>query len=411
VFPVHIQYAQEARPYAMLTFATTLTLCAVLWIMRHPAEACEPMIRRPFDLKQSSANGMGWSHLLPWMTATVAISFTLWLHNTAVLYIFTLSLILLAWFILELRSNRTFLGNFMAVAAIAILLWVPNLIFLIHHTVNASLPIPKPTALSIVNTVVWLLLGTSISWTASVSTLLKMVVFVFLIALAAAGLLNIRRHSGPYVSLLILGSIFGPILMEFLISFTFRPIFLARTLVYVSVPFSLAIAAGIMTLRDSRKRALVVIILSLIFLKWTYTYYANYQKEPWDKIAQSVAQQAKQDVVLFVPNNIELPFSYYAKSISNANLQIVPLPFPLSHFLHPALDPERLGSDSLKAIQIRPSDIPVINNAIAKKSPVWLITRRADLFDQDGIVFNILMRQRDLISTWHFEDISVFKFN
>ncbi len=414
IFPIHIEYAQEARPYAMLAFATTLTLCAVLWMMRHPAEACKPIFRKSSDLERSSENGMGWPSFLPWIIITVAIAFTLWLHNTSALYIFTLALIILAWFILELRSNRTFFGNLMTVAVLAFLLWAPWLISLIHQTMSASLPIPEPTALSTMKTVVWLLLGTSVSGEASVNNILKIIVFVFLFVLAAMGLLNIRRHSGKYAALLILGAVLGPILMELLLSITFRPIFLARTLIYVSIPFSIAIAAGIMMLRDPRKRALVIIMISLMFLKWTYTYYTNYEKErkePWDKIAQTVARQAGEDVVLLLPNNIELPFSYYARRIIDNNLHIVPLPFPVSDFLHPSLNPERLGSDSLKAIQIRPSDISAINSVITRKSPVWLITRREDLFDKDRIVYNILVRDRNLISSQQFGEISVLKFN
>jgi len=411
VSTVHIQYAQEARPYAMLTFATTLTLCSFLWIMRNPAEACEPIIRKPVDLKLYSKNGMGRAKFLPWLTITVAIAFTLWLHNTAVLYIFTLSLIMLAWFLFELRLNRTFLGNMMIAGSVAVLLWAPYLVFLIPQTKSANLPIAEPTALSIVNAISWLLFGISISSAIFAKEIVKFIIFFILIILAASGLWNIRKRSGKYISVLILASIFGPILMVLLFSLIVRPIFVERTLIYVSVPFYIAISAGIMMLRDPRKRALVVIIISLIFLKWTHSYYTDYHKEPWDRVVQTVTQYGKGDVVLLLPNNIELPFSYYAKRNSNNNLQIIPLPFPWEDFLHPALHVDRSGSNGFKAAQIRSSDIPSINTVIAKKSPLWLITRREDLFDPDRLAFNALMQNRDIISTWHFQEISVIKFN
>ncbi len=427
VFSVHIEYAQEARPYAMLTFAATLTLCAFLWIMRHPAEACEPIIRKSSDPKQNPAKGSGWFKFLPWMTIIVAVTFTLWLHSTSILYIVTLSLIMLAWFFFQLRFNKTFLINIAGIAFIVFLLWGPYLIFLIPQTMSTSLPISKPTALSAIDTVVWLLFGTSISWTtvlneiktvawflrghsipwttSMVNELLRAGAFVFLITLATAGLLNIRRRSGKYVSLLILGAIVGPILMELLFSLTFRPIFLARTLIYVSVPFFIAVAAGIMMLRDSRKRVLATIIISLFFLSGSYVYHVKDEKEkkePWDRIAQTVVQQARGDVVLFVPNYLEVPFSYYAKRTTNKNLQISPLPLPMSYS---GIALERLDS------RIRPADIPVISSVIAEKSPVWLITRREDLYDQDRIVYNFLQQKRGLIFTQPFGEISVFKFN
>jgi mannosyltransferase len=409
--PLHIQYAQEARPYAMLTFGATLVLCASLWIVRHPTEACEPIISKLLLPKHYAGNSAGWSKSLAWMITVVAIAFTLWLHNTSILYILTISLIILAWFSLELRFNRIFLVNLMVVAFIVFLLWAPYLIFLIPQAISASLPIPKPTFLSALDTVVWLLYGNAIPWATSTSAILKIVAFVFIIAFAAVGLLNIRRRGGQYVSILILGSIFGPILLELLFSATVRPIFLARTIIYVSVPFYIAVAAGILMLRDSRKRIIVMMMISLIFSKWTFNYYREYQKEPWDKIANIVASQAKDDVVLLVPNNLELPFSYYMEKTNNSIVQIIPLPFPISFFLHPAPNLERLSSDSFKAIQIRPSDVSAIDNVVSRKSPIWLVTRAEYLFDPDRIVYNALIQKRKLITQWRVADIRVFKFN
>ncbi len=407
VFPVHVQYAQEARSYAMLTFAASLVLLMVLWIMTDPKWGCEPIIGRSGDQN----NGKGLSKFLPWLTTVFAVSFTLWLHNTAVLYIVTIFSIVLVWFFRELNANRTFLSNLLIVVILVCLSWVPYLIFLIPQTTSASLPIPKPTALSVIDAVAWLLLGSSLTSATVAKLILKIAVLVFIFTLAAVGWFHIRRRYGRYVSILILGSIFGPILAELVFSVLYRPIFLARTLVYVSVPFYIAVAAGILSLRDSRKRALVTIMVALILLKWTYSFHAMKQeREPWDQIAQTVAQKAREDIVLLVPNNIELPFSYYANSIRNNNLQIIPLPFSMSCLLRQAAS-QRLGPDIVKAIQIGPSHIPAISKAIAGKSRVWLITRREDIFDQDRIVFSVLKKEREFISASEFGDINVFQFN
>lgn len=411
VSPVHIQYAQETRPYAMLTFATTLTLLAVLWIMRHPAEACEPIFRRASDMNPHATEGIAWPGLFPWMLMIIAISFALWLHNTSVLYMVTLLLVVLAWVAVPLEFNRNVLTKILMVVVITFLLWIPYLVYLIPQSLNASLPIPKPTILSTINTVTWLLLGNSITWGSSINDILKMTVFLFLIILAATGLIHIRKHSGLFVSLLILAGIVGPILMELLFSVTLRPIFLARTIIYVSVPFYISIAAGIMMLGSTRKSALAVILITFVFTKWTYGYFANFQKESWDKVAQTVSYQAGGDVVLFVPNSIEIPFSYYAQRIINNNLHVIPLPCPISDFLRQEPGMENLVSDPFKAICIKPSDVSSIDRAIGNKSPVWLITRREELFDRDKIVFNRLTSKRNLVATLRFGEIDVFKFN
>jgi uncharacterized membrane protein len=415
VSPVHIQYAQEARTYAMLTFAATLTLYSFLWIMTHPAAACEPMIRKVFGLRQYSKAGCIWSESSPWIIATVAVTFTLWLHNTSILYILTLFLILFAWFLFQLKGDKTFFSNIMAVVVISSLLWGPYLIFLIPQVMNANfaIAIPKLTALSTINTIAWLLMGHSISWTTSLNEILKIVIFLLLIILAVTGLLNIWRQSGKYVSILIVGSILGPILMELAVSIAFNPIFLARTIIYVSVPFYIAIAAGILMVRGPRKRALVIVIITLISLKWSYGYYANNeksQKEPWDKIAQTVTKQAKEnDVVLLVPNYIEIPFSYYAKRTNNIDFQVTPFPYPMANFLSITRAVKKRSGAGADDLRIRPFDIPAINNAVQSNSVVWLITRREDLFDPDRIVLNALMQKRHLISIRPFGEINVFQ--
>lgn len=414
VFPVHVQYAQEARTYAMLTFATTLTLCSLLWIIRRPAEACRPIIRNLFIINQNSLNSSRRTNYFPWITAIIAIAVTLWSHNTAILYIFSLSIVLLAWFFLHLKANKIFFANMLVIVFAIFLLWGPYLIFLIPQTAGTTFPIPKPTVISVVKTVVEVLLGSSISWTISAETIFKIVAFVSLVIIAASGLLHIQRRSGPYVSFLIFSSILGPILLELAISLMFKPIFLARTLIYVSVPFFIAIAAGIMMLPSLRIRGLVLTIILLLFLNWSYAYHVGDEKtwrEPWERIVHSIVPEARGDVVLFVPNNLELPFSYYAERNKNRNYQINPLPFPTNGFLNPPPRLKRFGSDSFKAIQMRDDDIPIIKDAIDQKSPVWLITRQENLFDQHRIVFNDLIRDRGLIATKQFGEISVFKFN
>jgi mannosyltransferase len=413
VSPIQIQYAQEVRSYAMLTFATTLTLCTVLWIVLHPSEACEPIFRKPSKSEHNVSKGVGYLFLLPWITMVIAITLTLWIHNTTPLFILTLYLIMLVWFSFELRFNKTFFLNMATVSVVSFILWSPYLFFLIKQTKNANLPIPEPTFLSTVSTIIWLFLGQSISWISSPSEILKIIIFLLLILLSSLGLIFFWRKSGKYVSILIFGAILGPIVMELLFSILYRPIFLARTLIYLSIPFYLAVAAGLMMLRNHVIRASAIILIIVVSLKWTHTFYSNSekeQKEPWDKIAHSITEQGYGGVVLLLPNNLELPFSYYANRTRNINIQLLPLPFPTANFLHPSPELASLGADVLKALQIKPAIIPTLKTAITNKTPVWLITRREELFDPDRIVYNFLIEQKGLIFKRNYGEMSVFKF-
>lgn len=419
ISPVHIQYAQEARSFSMLTFAAVLVLCTFLWLIRHPAEACKPIIRKLSGPKTSLRSGIGHSSFFLWTTVIIAIACTLWLHNTSILYVFALFSIMLAWFFLQLRFDKGFLGNMLVVAVSVFLLWGPYLIFLVPQARGATFPSDTISVLSTIDTIIWLLFGGSILWKTEtgqtypfVLQMVKMLAFTFLIALAATGLQNIRKSSGKYAFILILGAILGPIVMELLWSLVGSPIFLARTLVYVSVPFYIAVASEVLMLRGSRKRILSILVISLIFLKGTHSYYAR-EKEPWDKIVQIVTQQAKHDAVLVVPNYIEFPFSYYASRMGNNDVKISPLPYPMSYFLHSTFGPGSSSIDLYHTQQITPRDIPAIDKAISQKSPVWYVVRGECLYDKDRIVFNELRKTRNLIAQWHFGEwnhIGVFKF-
>jgi len=398
VSPVHIQYAQEARAYAMLTFFATMTLCAILWVMRHPGDACVPLFAKGSNLKNREKYIIGWAPLLCWITIIFGTIFTLYMHNTSVLYVLTLTLVIIAWFVKDLKFNYYFLANSLIACLMVFLFWGPYLIFIFHQTrlIIKAFPISPPNILSTMNSIFFLLIGKGLGYNGAVKLIMKIGIFLVVTILAGVGLWNIRRHCGVYVSILILCSIIGPILLELIFSVTITPIFVDRTLIYISVPFYVSIGAGLMTLRDLKKRILLFIIIIFAFLYGTTNYYRDNQKEPWNEIVHLVTNQSKlEDIVLLVPNNLEPPFSYYAKNY-NKKPEIVPFPYSFP------------GSEGV----ITFNDIPKINRLTANKISVWVITRREDPFDPNRIVINLLLNQRELISKWHFQGgiITVYKF-
>jgi uncharacterized membrane protein len=408
VSPVQIQYAQEARPYAMLTFATTLALCAVLWIMRHPVEACEPVFRKRFHLRQSNADASGRPAYSAWLVTILAMAFALWLHNTSLFYIFALFLIILVWFIGELRFNRNFFVNIVIVFTTALLLWAPYIKFLVEQTKHSPLWVQELTAKNIVDVLVWLVLGNNLSWTPSIGEALKISVFFVLVVLAITGLLNIRKRSGLYVSILVLGAILGPILIELVLSLVLRPIFVGRTLIYTNVPFYIAAAAGIMTLRTSPKRVFVAASISVFLLKLSFGYFINYQKEPWDKVEHVISQQAaKNDIVLLVPSGVETVFTYYQMRRGN-NISCRVIPFPSSPYS--AVEQRDGSRPRFLDPYVSHSDVPAIKNLIADKTGVWLVLMD-EIFDPHKLMFKVITHNRSLVAKWHFQRIQVFKFN
>lgn len=238
-------------------------------------------------------------------------------------------------------------------------------------------------------------------------SLFKDMYFILAMGMACAGVWNIRKRVGADICILILLSIGGPILIEIVFSYLLAPIFLDRTLIYVSVPFCIFIGAGIMGLKSYGKRAFVLVTILLVLLRWTHLYYIDFQKEPWDKIVQLVSPQEKSDdIVLLVPNNLGWPFSYYAKRY-NKKTQVAALPSPF-----PAIN-ENLGPslNSRATPRITSEDIPKIAALTEGKDSVWLITRVENRFDENNIVFGNLIQKRDLKSVWRFNDISIYEFH
>ena len=100
-----------------------------------------------------------------------------------------------------------------------------------------------------------------------------------------------------------------------------RPIFLDRTLIWITIPLFLVLAAGIAQLRF---RLLMIVVLGILGTNNVFSagdYYRFFQKEDWSTPAGYVANFAeKDDLVLFNSNFVEIPFDYYFKPLKSSIL-------------------------------------------------------------------------------------------
>ena len=104
----------------------------------------------------------------------------------------------------------------------------------------------------------------------------------------------------------------APIAGELLTS-QVRPIFLARTLIWTTIPFYLAVAAGPLYLKQRSLRVLVIFLLVGLNL-WGVLHYYRYFHRPgsWDRLADYVAQEvAPGDLILFYRGYYKHAFNYY----------------------------------------------------------------------------------------------------
>ena len=152
------------------------------------------------------------------------------------------------------------------------------------------------------------------------------------------GLVYYRKKLSIFLFLAALFAI--PFLGELIVSIR-RPIFLDRTLIWITIPLFLVLAAGIAQLRFRLLMIVVLGILGTNYLFSTGDYYRFFQKEDWSTAAGYVANFAeKDDLVLFNSNFVEIPFDYYFKPYEKQySLQVVKQGVPLDLFDSGILEP------------------------------------------------------------------------
>jgi hypothetical protein len=183
-----------------------------------------------------------------------------------------------------------------------------------------------------------------------------------------------------------------PVLGELIVSIR-RPIFLDRTLIWITIPLFLLLAAGIAQLRFRFLMIVVLGILGTNYLFSTGDYYRFFQKEDWSTAAGYVANFAeKDDLVLFNSNFVEIPFDYYFKPYEKQySIQVVKQGIPLDLFDSGILEPK-----------MTKKDIPGLISLLSGRNRVWLVYSHDSYTDPMGLIPQTLASQKRLIRTRDF---------
>jgi mannosyltransferase len=204
-------------------------------------------------------------------------------------------------------------------------------------------------------------------------------------AVLCFGLVYYRKKISMFLFLAALFTI--PILGELIVSIR-RPIFLDRTLIWITIPLFLLLAAGIAQLRFRLLMIVVLGVLATNFLFSTGDYYRFFQKEDWSTAAGYVANFAqKDDLVLFNSNFVEIPFNYYFKTYENLyNIQVEKQGIPKDLFDSGVLEPRMTNND-----------IPGLISLLSGHDRVWLVYSHDSYTDPEGLVPQTIASQRKLI--------------
>jgi hypothetical protein len=418
----NIYYAQETRMYTFLTFNAAVAIYALVrlltdsrsvrpigsqfleylhaWRTSGPAE---PNTQGDFSYKDETRNQTGWRAWifrhrwlpiqtietdLAWVTFIVFSAATLLGHNTAVFFSLATNIFVLGLMLFQrIKQSGPLpafqapsIGNWVKAQIGIFLLWSPWLLVFIKQAsrVDQEFWIPKPSWDAVTQTLRALLNPSAPGQASQVMTWILCAVLCF-------GLVYYRKKLSIFLFLAALFAI--PFLGELIVSIR-RPIFLDRTLIWITIPLFLVLAAGIAQLRFRLLMIVVLGILGTNYLFSTGDYYRFVQKEDWSTAAGYVANFAqKDDLVLFNSNFVEIPFDYYFKTYEKQYfIQVEKYGVPEDLFDSGILEPKMTDSD-----------IPKLISLLSGHNRVWLVYSHDSYTDPRGLIPQTLASKMKLI--------------
>lgn len=399
---IHIERAQEARSYAFWLFSMAVSVAALAWLVRNPKIACLPIrnwIRTPSAVKGFSCLSLG-------------LSLLMWFHNAGVAYVASIALFCVVWWIFYVRMSRWAFLNLLLCAAVAFLLYSPNLgnVLFQSGTVSGRELFP-PNAPSLTTFLYETANAVGVWYYAPLRNRYLLGLNMVLILVAAGGMLALaKRDRGAFAVMLLILTVF-PVALLLWITSTINPVLFTRILGPISVPFYLLLASsGLLFGKDWKMPvAIGACVVGIYAISLPVFYMAPLLKEPWDRIVRLMERESKgSGVVIVVPNEAGLALDYYDRKLAS-NLEFVSLPgdYPFRGF-PPVKTPLGNGSAEMDRYAIE-----VLERSVAKQVPEWLLQRAALWYDPKGMVQHYL-EQRFCVTRYDIgthEYIEIFKLS
>lgn len=310
VSPFQIEFAQEARMYALLALLSVLSLFFFVRLLTEGAR------------------------VRSWLVAAYSVSTALMLYTQAyaVFIIAAELLVLLSLLVRSTPDSRRSLkrGAFgLALAVILFLPWLPTQmaqVFQVQH----GFWIPEGTRMSLPDTVALYAGSVPLAWIMSGFAVLGVVAG----SLARNRSGTPRRLSMPVAVLWCL----CPIALPFLISQVSSPIFMSKYTIAGSLAFSVLAAHGVVAIFGRWGALGAAVMVGL--LTWTplNDYYGTIRKVKWRETTAAIDRAAEpRDLVLLNQSFSDIPFRYYSR---RADLVVVPFlkNVPVEDLTTPTID-------------------------------------------------------------------------
>lgn len=405
VSPFNVQYAQEARAYAMLGFFAAMAMWMAARLLvdeRAHTQRIGQQVRGCLSAKLKAVpHGLKTDACFTdrsWLGFIVFTALTVYSHNTAILLPFAINL-----FVLGLMVFRRFvpagdnqlqpptLRNWVLAHFGILLLWGPWLPgFLIQaQGVMGEFWIPRPTFATVQAAVKAILLGwlpERLEW--------RWVIWAGLAFLFALALVRYRRAPGRFAFLALLAA--APFVGELLVSLK-QPVFSEQTLIWSTVPAAVLLAVGVSRLRYRSYIVTAVILLGT--LSWlSLNNYSDYaEKERWDLAAAYVGEAVQPgDIILFNSGWLQIPFDYY---FARFNAEVEEFGVPATLFERGTLEPRMIRED-----------IPRLETLLRGRARVWLVYSHHWWTDPSGLIPQVLEERMHPAGSRIFNGIEVYLY-
>ena len=390
--PFQVQYAQEVRMYALLTLTVAVALYLLMVVL--------------FDERARQRQWL-------WYGLAAAQAAVMLTHNTATIF-FPLALNsaiggALLWkqwqggvSSLPILNAVDFERRWLRTQLLAMALWLPwSIPFVIQSVmVDREFWIGPPT----VGMVYEALHNFNLAFLWPSWSPPFVVVNVIWWVLAGLGARTLRQT--PARAVLLATLFLLPIVGELVVSLR-RPIFSDRTLIWVTLPYLLLVASGMVWAVEAVGQRLarwrvgvgiggLALLLAVNGLA-LHTYFTYFEKEDWAEAAAYVADQIEPgEMILFNATWVQLPFDYYFRHYE----QDAPLRgLPVDLFDRGVLEPK-----------MTEADLPYMRNLLAEQESVWLVYSHDWYTDPQGIIPRELEQQMTLVEQREFVGLQVMRF-
>jgi mannosyltransferase len=376
-----IEYAQQARPYAMQTlFCSAMILISAILLKRMLVDP-----RQGPGIK---------AQRFIYVSLGLSSGIVLWLHNTSPFIILGNWLGIFAAILLFSGHKRSDLLVSIKALLLALLVWSPCVPIILIESRT-------------VETAFWATVSPKmLSWPFTLAAGGKFA-FVPAIVVCVLGWLQIYKSRKP-LALYGATTLFAPVLGIFLASYLFTPIFVTRTFEWMAPLFLFLVAVGLFAPGKMKKLKFVILpFIVLLCIGQDVKYYRTPGEDLRGAVQYLASHYLPGDLVLVYPNETEVGLHYYLHQLpSSYELAAVPARYPAVGLARPYFGSNKGAPTAIEG------DHAQIAQAISTHQRVWYVGNWNGPDGKMDVVTRELYRERGMpTSSAEFTDIKVTLFS